>query len=516
MNQAATFSNTPTSARWLIIIAVMSATLIQVLDSTIVNVALPHMQGSLGAAPDQITWTLTSYLVASAIFMPLTGYFTDLLGRKKYLLICIAGFTLSSALCGASLSLFEIVLFRLLQGAFGAALVPLSQGIITSVYSKKEQGKAMAIWGTGVMVGPILGPTLGGYITEFVSWRWTFYVNVPVGLFAFLLAWQVVPDSPKKQRAMDWRGLLLLSFAIGAFQYFLDRGSQQDWFSGRDIQLAVLIGIISLVGFLFYTLQPQAKNTAIFDIRIFKDRNFALASSLLAILGLGMYGSMVIQPLMLENLLNFPVVTTGLAMAPRGISGMISMIIVAKIINRVDPRWLTATGILLSALGTAICTTYSANLNINWIIWPLFLQGFGLGMIFVPLGTMAFATLPDSMKVEAAGLFSLLRTIGSSAGISITITVLTRHTQIAWNQIGGLINPYRPAVGNYLQTLHMQLNNPLAPTLLGQQLAQQAQMIAFINTYAFIMWSFLLMLPLVFLLRKPENQPSALPLAVAE
>ncbi|MGB6977277.1 MAG: DHA2 family efflux MFS transporter permease subunit, partial [Gammaproteobacteria bacterium] len=377
-----------------------------------------------------------------------------------------------------------------------------------------ELGKAMAIWGSGVMLGPILGPTLGGYITEFVSWRWTFYVNVPVGIFAFLLAWQVVPDSEKKQRVMDWRGLTLLSLAIGAFQYFLDRGNQQDWLSGHDIQIAVLICTLSLAGFLFYVLHPQQQKRTVFDIRIFKDRNFTLASLLLTVLGLGMFGSMVVQPLMLENLFNYPVLTTGLVMVPRGISGMISMILVAKLINRVDPRWLIAIGILLGALGTAVCTTYSLNLNVGWIIWPLFLQGFGLGMIFVPLGAMAFATLPNSMQLEAAGLYSLLRTLGSSAGISITVTVLTRHAQIAWNQLGGLINPYRPAVGSYLQALHLQLNNPLAPTVLGQELLRQAQMVAFVNTYAFIMWSFLLMLPLVFLLRKPAQKPTfAMPAA---
>jgi DHA2 family multidrug resistance protein len=508
MNHAVNSTSTTPSKRWLIIIAVMSATLIQVLDGTIVNVALPHMQGSLAAAPDQITWTLTSYLVASAIFMPLTGYFTDRLGQKNYLLICIAGFTVTSALCGASLSLFEIVLFRLLQGAFGAALVPLSQAILTRVYPRQEQGKAMAIWGIGVMVGPILGPTLGGYITEFASWRWTFYVNVPVGTFAFLLAWQVVPDSIKKPRIMDWHGLILLSLAIAGFQYFLDRGNQQDWLNGRDIQITFLISVLSLAGFIFYTLQSKQEKQTIVDIRIFKDRNFTLASLLLAVLGLGMFGSMVVQPLMLENLFNYPVLTTGLVMAPRGVSGMISMILVAKLINRIDARWLIAIGILLSALGTAICTTYSQELNINWIIWPLFLQGFGLGMIFVPLGTMAFATLPASMQVEATGLYSLLRTLGASAGISITVTILTRHAQIAWNQLGGFINPYRPAVSSYLQAAHLQLNNPLAPTLLGQQLSQQAQMLAFVNTYAFIMWSFLMMLPLVFLLRKPDQKPT--------
>lgn len=489
--------------RWLIIIAVMSATLMQVLDTTIVNVALPYMQGSLGANSDEISWTLTSYLVASAIFMPLTGYFTDRFGRKNYLLICIAGFTFASALCGASLSLSAIVFFRLLQGVFGAALVPLSQAILVDVYSTEERGKAMAIWGLGVMIGPVLGPTLGGYLTDIASWRWTFYVNVPVGIFAVLLAWSVVPDTVKIKRSMDWIGLVFISCAIGALQYFLDRGNQQDWLDALDIRIAVIIAIVGLCSFLIHSFKhPQH---TVFNLKIFKDRNFTISSLILALLGLGMYGSMVIQPLLLESLLNYPVLTAGLILAPRGISAMVGMVVVGKLINRYDPRWLIITGIILSSIGTSAGMKYNQLIDMWWIAWPLLFQGFGLSLIFVPLSTIAFSTLPAESRSEATGLYSLLRTIGASVGISLTITVFTRHTQIAWNQIGGSIQPYNQALYDYLRPLHLSIHQPLATTILSNELIHQAQMIAFLDSFTFITGGFLLMLPLVFLLKKVKN-----------
>lgn len=493
--------------RWLIVAAVMSATLIYVLDTTIVNVALPHMQGSLGATPDQITWTLTSYLIASAICMPLTGYLTDNLGRKQFLLICIGGFTLTSMLCGISTSLTQIVIFRMLQGLFGAGLVPLSQAIIADAYPSHEQGKAMAIWGIGVMVGPILGPTLGGYLTEVANWRWTFYINLPVGLISFFLAWQVIAQTQKKVRQMDWLGLFYISLAIGSTQFLLDRGNQLDWFSSKEIITSAILAVFGLIAFIIHSLRPN--KLIVFDITIFKNLNFTVASLVLAIFGLGLYGAMVILPMMLEMVLNYPPITVGLVMAPRGISSMFSMILVGKLINKVDPRLIIATGIILCAIGLSIGTSYSQNISPWWVIWPNLLQGFGLGLIFVPLSTIAFSTLPAQSRVEAAGLYSLLRTLGSSIGISAAITVFTRHNQMAWNQLGGFIQPYNPAVAKYLQPLHLQISDPLAPLILAKELTHQAQMVAFVNVFYFIMWSFILMLPLLLLFKyKKPDQPA--------
>lgn len=488
------------ATRWLITVVVMSATLMQVIDTTIVNVALPHMQGALGASSDGITWTLTCYMVASAIFMPLTGYLSDRFGRKQYLLVSIAGFTITSALCGAATSLAEIIFFRLLQGIFGAGLVPLSQAILADIFPPEERGKAMAIWGVGVMVGPILGPTLGGYLTEYASWRWTFYVNVPVGILTLLLA-NVIPHTEKKDRMMDWVGLILISTAIGGLQYVLDRGNHDDWFSATSICITAYLAVTGFLGFLLHNL--RGGKTFVFDLKIFKDKNFALASILLCIFGLGLYGMMVVQPLMMEGLLDYPAMTTGLMMAPRGISGMISMMVVSKLITRMDPRWLVFAGILICITGLSITTHYSlTSISPLWLIGPMILQGFGLGMVFVPLATIAYSTLAIHLRTEAAGLYSLVRTIGGSIGISVAITLYTRHTQLFWNQLGGFIHPYNTALYQYLTPLHMTPNSPIAAALLASEVYKQAAMVSFINVFAFIMWCFVIMIPLILLLQK--------------
>jgi MFS transporter, DHA2 family, multidrug resistance protein len=500
----ASASNPPVdkAARLFITLAVMSSTLIQVLDTTIVNVALPHMQGELGATSDQISWVLTSYLVTAAIFMPLTGYFTDILGRKRYLLICIAGFVGASALCGIAGNVAQIVFYRMLQGIFGAALVPLSQAIMSDAYPPEERGKAMAIWGMGVMVGPVLGPTLGGWLTEVVSWRWTFYVNVPVGALSFFLASQFVSDTAKKPRRMDWSGLALLAVGIAGLQYALDRGDRQDWFAANDIRLSAALGVPGIIGFTVYSL--RRKERALFDVRIFKDRNFAMACLVMAMLGLGMFGTIVIQPILLERLLDYPILTTGIVMAPRGIATAISMMIVGRLVGKIDARLLVGTGMILSALGSHAMTHYSLDINIFWIIWPAMLQGLGMGLIFVPLSTVAYATLARSRMAEAAGLYSLVRTMGSAVGISIVTTLMTRQAQVLWNELGGGLTRFNPAVQSYLRGLHLNPADPKAVALMAQQIGEQAQMMAMLDVFQVITWSFVVMLPLVFLLRKKK------------
>ncbi|HQU15811.1 MAG: MFS transporter [Chromatiales bacterium 21-64-14] len=500
--------------RFLITIAVMSATVMQVLDTTIVNVALPHMEGQLSATPDEISWVLTSYLVASGIFMPMTGYFTDRLGQKKYLLLSIFGFVVASVLSGLSVNLTQIVFFRLLQGVFGAALVPLSQSILVNTYPPEERGKAMAIWGIGVMVGPILGPTLGGYLTQVLSWRWTFFINVPVGIFSLLAAWRVVPDTERRQRSMDWTGLVLLSMAIGGLQFVLDRGNQDDWFDAHTIQIATLLSVVGFLGFAWHGLLHREK--ALFDLRIFKDRNFSTSSLLLAVFGLGLYGMLVLQPMLLESLLNYPTFTTGLVMAPRGVASMFSMFLVGRLINRIGPRPLITTGILLSIVGTFATTHYSLYIDPFWVIWPVMVQGLGLGMIFVPLAAVAFTTLNPRQSAEAAGIFSLVRTIGSSIGISIVTTVMTRHAQIAWNQIGGHLQPFNPALYLYLDRLQLSPGDPRAAAVLGYELGRQAQMVALVDAFTLIAWSFVCMLPLVLLLRSSGRARTANPTPALE
>jgi DHA2 family multidrug resistance protein len=488
------------SERLLVTLAVMSATLIQVLDTTIVNVALPHMAGELGASTDQVSWVLTSYLVSSAIVMPLTGYFADTLGRKRFLLVCIAGFVAASALCGIAQSLFQIVVFRLLQGVFGAALVPLSQAIMTDAYPIEERGKAMAIWGLGVMVGPVLGPTLGGWLTDVASWRWTFYINVPVGALSFFLASNYIPDTEKRARRMDWTGLALLGAGVAGLQYTLDRGTSQDWFAAADIRIAALVGALGIGGFAWWSLRNGER--ALFDLRIFKDRNFAMACGVMLALGLGLFGGLVLQPILLEGLLQYPITTTGLVMAPRGIATAIAMLIVGRLVATTDARLLVGVGMITSAIGSWAMTHYSLDVTTFWIIWPAAVQGLGLGLIFVPLSTIAYATLTRAKMAEAAGIYSLVRTIGAAAGISVVTTLMTRQAQVSWNELGANITRYNHAFLEYLRGLHLSPDDPHALALVAGQVAQQAQMIAIVDVFKVTMWSFVAMLPLVLLLRR--------------
>ncbi len=493
--------------RLLITIGVMSATVMQVLDTTIVNVSLPYMQGSLSANSDEITWVLTSYMVASGIFMPLTGYFTDRLGQRRNLLISIFGFVIASVLCGTSTTLTEMVGFRLLQGVFGAALVPLSQSIMVNAYPPDERGKAMAIWGMGVMVGPIMGPTLGGYFTEWLNWRWCFYVNVPVGVIAFLITYFQAPDTTPRERRMDWLGFALLTLAIGGLQITLDKGNQEDWFDSDLIRVTTLTCILSTIFFIVHAIRHQEK--AIFDLRIFKDRNFAVACTMMATFGLGLYGTMVLTPMLLESLMNYPTDTTGLMMAPRGFTSMLSMFLVGRFINRTGPRLMIMTGILLAGFSSYAMTDFNLYMDKWTVLRPMLLQGLGMGFIFVPVSMVAFLTLDPKLATEASGMFNLLRTIGSSIGISIVTTVMTRMSQVNWNTLAGYMHPYNNNMMNYLSPLGIHTPNSQAAALLGMQVGTQASMMAMIDAFYLVACSFVVVAPMLLLLRKGKSQVDA-------
>jgi DHA2 family multidrug resistance protein len=397
-------------------------------------------------------------------------------------------------------SLAQIVFFRLLQGVFGAALVPLSQAIMTDAYPPEDRGKAMAIWGLGVMVGPVLGPTLGGWLTDVASWRWTFYINVPVGALSLFLAMTYIPESQKRERRMDWTGLAFLGLGVAGLQYMLDRGTTQDWFAGWDIRISALMAAAGVLGFAWWSLRRGPE--ALFDLRIFKDRNFAVACAVMLALGLGLFGGLVLQPVLLERLLDYPITTTGLVMAPRGVATAVAMLVVGRLIGKVDARVLVGGGMLLSAAGSWAMTRYSLDITPFWIIWPAALQGLGLGLIFVPLSTIAYATLERSRMAEAAGIYSLVRTIGAAAGISVVTTLMTRQAQVLWNELGANVTRYNHALQEYLRGLHLQPTDPKALALIASQVGQQAQMGAIIDVFAVTAWSFLLMLPLVMLLKR--------------
>jgi MFS transporter, DHA2 family, multidrug resistance protein len=492
--------------RFLLTFAVMAATIMQVLDTTITNVALPHMAGELGATSDSISWVLTAYVAAASIFMPLTGYLTDRLGRRRYLLISIAGFVITSGLCGLAQGLYEMVAFRFLQGVFGAALVPLSQAIMVETFPAAERGKAMAIWGMGVMVAPIIGPSLGGYLTEAINWRWTFYINLPVGILSLVLAARYVPATAIRDRKMDWIGFAALSLAIAALQIFLDRGQQEDWFAANEIRIAAALTAMGLGAFLWHSL--RSRGPLLFNLGVFKDRNFTVACLIMGAMGIGMFGGMLLQPLFLENLLAYSAFAAGMALVPRGVGTFLTMSLAGRLSGRLNPKWLVLPGVLLSMAGSYLMTRYTGEIGWQALFLPLLLQGMGMGLIFVPLSTLAFSTIPPAAAAEAAGIYSLIRSIGTAIGISVVSTFFARTTQAQWSLLRGHIDPFNPAVHSYLQNAPAHVPGI---ALLAKELGFQAQLTAFISSFWFITLSFLLMLPLVLLLRSGRTAGGAAP-----
>jgi DHA2 family multidrug resistance protein len=495
------------SNRLLTSVAVMAATIMQVLDTTIINVALPNMTGQLDATPDNISWVLTSYLVASAILMPLTGFFTDRVGQKRFLLICIAGFVIASAMCGMAVNLSQMVLFRILQGIFGASLVPLSQSVMLQTFPPEQRGKAMAIWAMGVMVAPILGPTLGGWLTEMVSWRWTFYINLPVGILSFILATRYVPDTATRERRMDWLGFSSLALGIGALQLVLDRGNQDDWFSSQTLIFAAILAALSFIFFIVYTL--TGKHHPLFDLRIFTDSNFLVASLIMTTIGVGFFGGMVLQSLFLQNFLGYPTFDAGLYMAPRGLASLFVMMFVGKFSAKFPPRNFVLVGIACSIAGNYLMTRFTGDINAAELILPMILQGMGMGLIFVPISTLAFSTLPKEIGAEAAGIYSLIRTVGSALGISVIATFFSRRAQQTWGLLRGDITPYSNALHDYLAPLHLGAQDVQGIALATKAVVHQAQNIAYIDSFWFATMNFVLMLPLLLLVRTPKKGTTA-------
>ncbi|MBN9265121.1 MAG: DHA2 family efflux MFS transporter permease subunit, partial [Hyphomicrobium sp.] len=393
-----------TEHRALLTVCVMLATIMQALDTTIANVALPYMQGSLSATLDQVNWVLTSYIVAAAIAMPVTGFLVARYGRKAVFLGAVAGFTVASVLCGIAASLEQMVLFRLLQGIFGAPLVPMSQSVLLDSYPKEQHGSAMAIWGVGVMVGPILGPTLGGYLTDTYNWRWVFYINLPVGILTFVGLSAYLSDSARRTVNFDWFGFLALSIAIGSFQMMLDRGEQLDWFSSPEIVIEFVVAGLALYMFLVHTFTAEEP---FIDPRMFNDRNFSLGLALIFMVGIILLATLALLTPYLQNLMGYPVLTAGMVLAPRGMGTMVAMMLVGRLINRVDARLLVLLGLGLTAYVLWEMSAYTPSVSQRTLVIQGVLQGLGLGFMFVPLSTIAFATLPAKYRTEGTALFSL-------------------------------------------------------------------------------------------------------------
>ena len=490
--------------RGFITVSIMLATVMQALDTTIANVALPHMQGSLSATQDQISWVLTSYIVAAAIMTPPTGFLAARFGRKRLFAVAVGGFTLSSMLCGAATSLEEIVLFRLLQGAFGAALVPLSQSVLLDTYPKEKHGQAMAIWGVGVMVGPILGPTLGGYLTEMYNWRWVFYINMPVGILALLGILAFVPETtPDRKRGFDLFGFALLSLAIGALQLMLDRGETQDWFGSCEIIIEATAAGLFFYMFLAHILTADRP---FLDLALFKDRNFSIGLVFIFVVGIILLATLALLPPFLENLMDYPVLTTGYVLAPRGAGTMVAMMLVGRLIGRVDTRWLILTGLSLTAVSLWEMTQFTTDIGVWTIVHTGMVQGLGLGFIFVPLTTSAFATLAPELRTDGTAMFSLMRNLGSSIGVSIVMTLLAQHTQANHAILAASATPFRAALSKPWLPHAWDWTNTAGVTALSNAVTHQAATIAFLDDFALMMWVALLSVPLLLLMRPSQRR----------
>jgi DHA2 family multidrug resistance protein len=487
--------------RGMITVSIMLATIMQALDTTIANVALPHMQGSLQASQDQITWVLTSYIVAAAIALPLTGWLCARYGRRMVFLVSVIGFTIASALCGLSTSLGAIVAARLLQGIFGAALVPLSQAVLLDINPPHKVGQAMAIWGAGIMVGPILGPMMGGWLTENFDWRWVFFINLPVGLFALYGIWRYLPENRPKSSPLDLFGFFALSLAIGLLQMFLDRGELLDWFDSWEIRLEAAGALVAFAFLAVHTWTVQG--TSFVNRDLLKDRNFVTACVFGFIVGIVLYGTMALLPTFLQSLMNYPVVYTGMVTAPRGIGTMIAMIAVGRLVQRVDLRLIMTAGFGLTAIALWQMTHITLQMDSSVIVTSGFIQGLGIGFTFVPLSAAAFATLAPRLRNEGTPIFSLLRNIGGSVGISVVQALLTRGTAQAHAQLTTFISPGNLGLADLPPSMSLDSGAGLA--LLNAEVTRQAALIAYVNDFWIMMAVTALAIPLLLLVRPPKR-----------
>ena len=495
--------------RVLITLSVMLASIMQALDNTIANVALPRIQGSLSATQDQMAWVLTSYIIAAAIMTPLSGWLAGQIGRKRVFLFSVVGFTIASALCGLAQSLPEIVLARLLQGLCGAALIPMSQAVLLDINPPERHAKAMALWVMGVTIGPILGPALGGWLTESYNWRWVFYINVPFGILSFLGILTFMPETELRKSRFDFFGFTALSFAIGSFQLMLDRGQLKDWFSSTEIWIEAIVAGLGF--YLFVVHMLTTSKPAFVSPALFKDRNFVTGNVFIFVVGVVLFATLALLPPLLQDLLNYPVVLTGLVTAPRGIGTLAAMFIVGRLMGIVDTRLIIAAGFGLTAFSLWQMTGFYLQMDTPLIVWSGLTQGLGTGFVYVPLAAITFATLSPEFRNEGTALFSLVRNVGSSVGISVVETLLTRNTQMMHSRLGEQITPYN-------DVLHSQSLTALPTThslaMLNHSVNDQAAMIAYNNDFKLMMVLTLCAIPLVLLLRRADRKKTPEPVVI--
>jgi MFS transporter, DHA2 family, multidrug resistance protein len=473
----------------LITITVMLGMIMAIIDSTIVNVALNTIGGNLGATVDEVAWVATGYILANVIVMPLNGWLTALLGRKKFYAISLGVFTVASVLCGTAHSIWVLVFYRVLQGFGGGALQPTAQAIMFETYPPEKRGAAMAIFGMGAMVGPAIGPVFGGYIVDNASWPLIFYINIPIGIIAFLMTLAFIPNPKfieKPKGGIDWTALGLLTAGLACLQYVLERGEREDWFQSATIQILTVVAVVSLIIF-------------IVNLDVFKHRSFSIGSILAVVMGFGLFGTALILPLFFQSILNFTAFDTGLALLPGALSTALSMMIIGRILNRLDPRWPIVAGILIFAYSTWLLGGLNAEAGYWGVFWPRLIQGFGLGFLFVPLTTVSLNDVPIHEMAGATGVYTLLRQLGGSFGIAILTTMLTHQSAVAWNVLASGVT-----------SLHGQ-----SPGALTQMVAEQSSMIAYDYLFRVCAIVFVLVTPLVFFIGKRKTAPAAAPLAMA-
>ena len=499
---------------WIIAISVMFCTFMEVLDTTVVNVSLPHIAGNLSATIDEVTWVLTSYLVANAIILPITGWLSNYFGRKRLLLFSVMGFTLSSFLCGAAPNLPLLIIFRLTQGACGGALQPLSQAVLLESFPPESRGKAMGFWGLGIVVAPVLGPVLGGWLTDSYSWRWVFYINLPVGLLSVIMVQMFVfdPSYIKRSKAsIDYWGIGMLAVWVGALQVAFDKGEELDWFSSHFITILTIVAVTFSIGFLVRELVAEHP---VVNLKVFLIRSYSAGVFLMTVLGFVLYGSIVVIPIWLQTLLGYPAMATGWTMAPRGLGSMIGMPLIGMIVGRVDERKILALGLALGALSTWELSQLNLNIGFWDLFWPQAIQGFGLSMVFVPLTTISMNPVPREAMGNATSLFNLMRNLGGSVGIAVVTLMNTRYTQKYTSILGAHVsNGSAPAAQWYGSLRSLYLSTGSGPGLADKRayasifgmVEREAAMRAFVDVFQLLTVAFVLMIPLTLIMRRPKN-----------
>jgi len=503
--------------KWLVTITVMLPAIMEIVDTSVANVALPHMQGSLNAGTDEITWVLTSYLVSNAVVLPMTGWLARMFGRKRFLLTCIVLFTIASFLCGAAPSLSTLIFFRVLQGAAGGALIPMSQAILMETFPPYQQGMAMAIFGVGAMFGPIIGPALGGWITDNLNWRWIFYINIPIGIIAVVMGAFFIFDpsylkrAKSAQNSIDYWGLGLLVVGLGALQIVLDKGQQDDWFNSPFILVCSAISVISLLALVYVELTHPHP---IVNLRLFKNVSFSAGNLIMFAVGFCLYSSIMLIPLLLQTLMGYNATMAGMVLAPGGAATLICMPFVGAIIQRYDGRKLVLCGLLVGACSMFIMQHFSMEAAYRDFVWPRVVLGVGLAMTFVPLSTLTLSTIAREEMGNATGIYSLLRNIGGSVGIAISATLLQRYSQFYQTNLVARVNPYNTAVQTRLAMLKgANIARGLDPVtaektglaMIYGSVMRQSAMLSYNRIFFIVGVAFLVIIPLLLLLKKPQR-----------